>query len=241
MINAQKRKINILIIEDDPFSQKSLSYMLNDENVEIIGQIDNYKSSIKYLEQVRIDLIISNVVIHGDFIKKDTLKMIKLKRIPMLCISSVFDENIYNEIKFYIDGFIIKPFHKITLQSTVGGIINQYYKSEEHNFVSENLLKVKDKKLPLGGINFSEIVYLESNENYCYIYTKDKKLVEKISLRKLLIDKLDFRFIRVHHKYAINSEHIEKVEQKEVVLSENIIIPRSQGYRKILDLVKSKK
>jgi DNA-binding LytR/AlgR family response regulator len=230
-----KNKTNIFIIEDDPFSQKSLSYMLSDESVEIVGQIDNFKLLDKYLETIKIDLIICNVVIQGDVIKKEILKKIRLKGIPILGISSVLDENIYGEIKSFIDGFVVKPFHKITIRSTIMSIMNQYNNSKKHNFISESQLKIKDKKFQLGGVNLSEILYLESKENYCYIYTKEKKLVEKISLRKILLNKLDFRFKRIHHKFAINSEYLEKVEKKEVVLSGDIAIPTSQGYRKILN------
>ena len=116
----------------------------------------------------------------------------------------------------------------------------QLNKSKLYDFIDEKYFFVRNKGRELEKINFSEIVYLESQGNYCFFNTQNKRYIEKISLTKILKDKLDKRFRRIHHKFAINTEYLERVDSKEVTLTK-IVLPLSNTFKHTLnDIIHNK-
>lgn len=232
----------MLVLEDDPFFQTSLRYMLKDSNFEIKETFDNINDLKIYLNENTIDIFICDLNIQGEYVNRELLLNIKMLDIPIICITATLDEEIYNEIKDLVNGYLVKPFHKITLLSALKNGLDQFRKDKLHNFIDEKYIFVRNKGSELERFNFSEILYLESDGNYCYIYTKGKKVIEKISLTKLLKDKLDNRFRRVHHKFAINTEYIMSTGANELILLNNHKIPWSSTFKNnLIDILQSKK
>ncbi|MDP1817317.1 MAG: response regulator transcription factor [Leadbetterella sp.] len=233
-----KKEFNILILEDDPYVDISLRYMFLDSEYQVIKSIDSLDYLNNCLDNYKVDLFICNVFIQGNYLDKDLFLDIKRRGIPIICFTSVEGDHKYEELKDFVQGYLVKPFYKNTLLSVLKNILQQSSKSKSYDFIDKNFLYVKYKGGKLEKINFSEIIYLEAAGNYCYINTSNKRYVERISLNKMLIDKLDNRFKRVHHKYAINSEYIERVGKSEVKLT-NIELPLSNSFRQtLIDFIK---
>lgn len=231
----------MLVLEDDPFFQTSLGYMLKDSDYIIEDAIDNLDALEKCLNEKSYDILICDLNIQGEYVKRELLLKIKMLNITIICITATLEEGIYNEIKDIVNGYLVKPFHKITLHSTLAHGLDQFRKDKLHNFIDEKYLFIRKQGSVLEKFNFSEIVYLESEGNYCFIHTKTKKVVEKISLTKLLKEKLDGRFRRVHHKFAINSEFLESMGSSELILLDKHKIPWSSTFKSNLkDIVRPK-
>ena len=237
----KKERITVLVLEDDPFFQASLGYMLKDSTYIIEDAIDNLDALEKCLNEKSYDILICDLNIQGEYVKRELLLKIKMLNIPIICITATLEEGIYNEIKDIVNGYLVKPFHKITLHSTLAHGLDQFRKDKLHNFIDEKYLFIRKQGSVLEKFNFSDIMYLESEGNYCFIHTKTKKVVEKISLTKLLKEKLDDRFKRVHHKFAINSEFLESLGSNELILLDNQKIPWSSTFKSNLkDIVRPK-
>lgn len=233
-----KKEFNVLILEDDSYVDISLRYMFLDSEYQVIKSIDSLDDLNNCLVNYKVDLFICNVFIQGNYLDKDLFLDIKRRGIPIISFTSVEGDHKYEELKDIVQGYLVKPFYKNTLLSVLKNILQQSSKSKPYDFIDKNFLYVKYKGGKLEKINFSEIIYLEAAGNYCYINTSSKRYVERISLNKMLIDKLDNRFKRVHHKYAINSEYIERVGKSEVKLT-NIELPLSNSFRqKLIDFIK---
>lgn len=204
--------------------------MFLDSIYQIVKVINCHTLLDESLNANEIDLVISNVFLQGNFLNKEFILDLKRKGIPVICISSVAEDHKYEEWKDLVQGYLVKPFHKNTLLSVLKNCLEQSRKSKLYDFIDEKYIFVRNKGRELEKINFIEIVYLEAAGNYCYINTPKKRYVEKISLTKLLKDKLDDRFRRVHHKYAINIEYLERVDRAEVKLT-NITLPLSNTFK----------
>ncbi|VAW29799.1 hypothetical protein MNBD_BACTEROID07-1825 [hydrothermal vent metagenome] len=61
----------------------------------------------------------------------------------------------------------------------------------------------------------SDIYFIKSEENYCYIYTKQKEYFVRSSLRDLTFNFTGARLIRVHKRYIMNIDRIKKIELQE--------------------------
>lgn len=237
----KKESITVLVLEDDPFFQASLRYMLKDSNYIIEDAIDNLDSLEECINTKSYDIFICDLNIQNEYVKRELLLKIKMLNIPIICITATIEEAIYNNIKDIVNGYLVKPFHKITLQSALGHGLDQFRKDKLHNFINEKYLFIRKQGSMLEKFNFSDIIYLESEGNYCFIHTKAKKVVEKISLSKLLKEKLDYRFRRVHHKFAINTEYLEYLGSNELILLYNHKIPWSSTFKNNLkDMVRTK-
>ncbi|MCP9753955.1 response regulator [Lacihabitans sp. CCS-44] len=227
-------QINLLILEDDSFFQMALKLMLENTTFNIVSIIDEIDKVNYYLENYKIDLFICDLNIHGQFVSYDFLTHINSLGIPIVCITAHREEEIYAKIKDIVYGYLIKPFHKISLQSVMKYALEQFRKNKLHDFVDNKYLFIKKNGKIKEKHNYSEIIYLESSGNYCYLYTKTRKLIEKISLTKILNNQLDDRFKRVHHKFAVNTEYVESIGTNELILSSETKIPVSTTYRKNL-------
>ena len=58
-------------------------------------------------------------------------------------------------------------------------------------------------------IELREIVYIESNDNYCLINTLTKKHIVRNTMNELTADFEELGFFRVHRKYLVNLEQIQ--------------------------------
>ena len=229
-----KKEFNVLILEDDPFFEISLKYMLLGSGYHIIKAVDCLAHLDECLLNLKVDLLICNVFIQGNYLNKDLFLDIKRRGIPIICVTSVDEDLKYEEWKDIVQGYLVKPFYKNTLLSVLKNSLEQSNRSKLYDFIDDKYLFVRNKGRQLEKINFSEIVYLESQGNYCYINTPYKRYIEKISLTKILKEKLDNRFRRVHHKFAINTEYLERVDRKEVKLT-TIVLPLSNTFRHTLN------
>jgi DNA-binding LytR/AlgR family response regulator len=232
---VKKEKVSVLVLEDDLFFQTALGYMLKDSNYIIEDAIDNLNSLEECLNTKSYDLLICDLNIQGEYVKPELLLKIKMLNIPILCITATLEEKIYNDLKEIVNGYLVKPFHKITLLSTLEKCLEQFTKAKLHDFIDQKYLFVRKHGSVLEKFNFSDILYVESEGNYCYIHTKGKKVIEKISLTKLLKEKLDDRFRRVHHKYAINTEFLSSMGSNEIILFSNHKIPCSSTFKSNLN------
>ena len=234
-----KKVFNVLILEDDPYVEISLRYMFLDSEYQIIKAIDSLDYLKDCLENYKVDLFICSVFIQGKYLNEIIFSDLIRRGIPIICFTSVQEDHKYEELKDIVQGYLVKPFYKNTLLSVLKNSLQLSSKSKLYDFIDKKFLYLNNKGRKLEKINFSEIIYLESAGNYCYINTSNKRYVERISLNKILKEKLDDRFKRVHHKYAINSEYLERVGWSEVKLT-NIELPLSNTFRpKLIEFTKN--
>lgn len=93
---------------------------------------------------------------------------------------------------------------------------------------------VKHRK-ELHKIRLDDILYIQSDQNYCFIHLKNKKFVVKISLTSLLNKLPKNKFVRTHQSYAVAIEWIDKLNIGErTIVIEGISLPLSRNYRKDL-------
>ena len=86
--------------------------------------------------------------------------------------------------------------------------------------ITDDYIFVKSNSL-LQRVDFQDILYIESEGNYCTIVTAQRRHVVKISLTRLL-GRLDLPFIRqVHRSYAVNESKIDSIDTTNSSLTVN--------------------
>jgi len=98
------------------------------------------------------------------------------------------------------------------------------------------------QRIPLptkNGFDFipvEDILYLQASGNYCIMTLKNHQVINIFKLLKLLENQLkDHGFIRIHHEYLINVNHLSryiKGDGGEVEMSDGKILEVSRGKKK---------
>lgn len=98
-------------------------------------------------------------------------------------------------------------------------------------------LVVKEEYMNVS-IPFSDILYIEAQNNYCSIYRRDGVCTNsRISLKSLIPSLPSREFVRVHRSFVVSKSKIERYTKKEVRLLNGQIIPVGRQYSDVLPLL----
>lgn len=107
------------------------------------------------------------------------------------------------------------------LKETLMEVIREIEKEKGYLIVDSIEGKVK--------LNLKDILYIKSNENYLEIYTEKYQYLKRQKITDTETELEKKGFYRVHKSYIINLEHLKAVNQKEVRMSGNRVVPISRG------------
>lgn len=78
-------------------------------------------------------------------------------------------------------------------------------------------------------IDFNQVVYIESQKNYSFLYFEKRSISSRISMRNLEKELSKFGFVRTHSGYLINMKYIEKINVSSIDLFGNKNVPLSRN------------
>lgn len=218
--------MNILLIDDDPIWLIKLDLMLEEIGLKNIQKCSAIIEAEKIIETDWVDLIITDVVLDDELVFK-IKPLLVTKKIPCIFISAAPIENNYDLAKTITNSrFLIKPFHYLTLKSTIESLVTTL---NDDNQKEKGLLitaKFKQKII----IKFEDILWLEAERNYTIICILNQK---KHVIKKALIQvatELDKRFLQVHRSIIVNTDYITKItfmEDKIYINGNHLKIGRS--------------
>jgi DNA-binding LytR/AlgR family response regulator len=208
--------------------------------------IDTFKTLETFLlylqNQIKeIDVIISDIFINNKAKGLQLLKELSNSDIPVILTTSSHDAAIYNEAKSIRKVlYLIKPFHKLTLQSSIILVYEENEKRKIHFEDDTKFLFLKSKLNHNERTNINDIIFIEAEGNYCYIHTQEKKYVLKKSLAKLITEDLDKLFVRTHHKFAVNRNYIKLLRSRTILLTNNVDLPIGISFKQAIKEYASK-
>jgi DNA-binding LytR/AlgR family response regulator len=242
------KKIRVVLLEDDAIDTLKIEIMLSNtesSKYEII-LIDTFKTLETFLlylqNQIKeIDVIISDIFINNKAKGLQLLKELSNSDIPVILTTSSHDAAIYNEAKSIRKvQYLIKPFHKLTLQSSIILVYEENEKRKIHFEDDTKFLFLKSKLNHNERTNINDIIFIEAEGNYCYIHTQEKKYVLKKSLAKLITEDLDKLFVRTHHKFAVNRNYIKLLRSRTILLTNNVDLPIGISFKQAIKEYASK-
>ncbi len=223
--------LNILVVEDEYITQKTISVFLKEMGYNVIGTAMNATEAIEILENNKVEFVLLDITIQGD---KDGIwianHIIENYQIPHIFLTAYTDDlTIKNAIATNPYGYLIKPFQKAELFSAIEiAILNfnkQIQTSEEtitdfvyikHNEVYERVM-------------LDEILHIECQKNYLLLFTSQKEYRFRSTITEFL-SKLPHTFIKTHKGFIINSTKIESFNSNYICI-DNKKIPISKSYK----------
>ena len=235
--------IDLLLIDDEPSAIKSLEWEIENfcKNVKIVGTFTNAMLAAEFLRKNTVDCVFLDIEMPA----MDGFQFLELfpKRNFAVVITTAFDQYAIKAIKESALDYLLKPidsddliacFTKIEQQKSSVSISEKLEISLE-KILQSTVLSQKKINITNDGkmifLNPDDIIYCESDGNYCTIYLENKEKIVLSQKLKFMEEKLaQLQFFRIHNSYLINLNKVKEFHKTDeyVVLSNHVKIPVSR-------------
>jgi DNA-binding LytR/AlgR family response regulator len=220
----------ILVFEDDYIWQIKIEQMISKNPLfKIVGFAEDIYKCEKEFILHKPDIIISDIILNRNNVL-DHLGLF-FKQTPTIFMSNYKeDEHLKKSLEFQNSSFLVKPFHDLTLFSSLH-IISKNLKTKENESMT-----IRTSKIPNYKLSLNQIVKIEADGNYCIIHTSNsKKYAKKKSLNKIMEELNNSRFIRISKYTIVNMDFILKIDYSGLkIIIENEEIQIGRHYRNTL-------
>ena len=236
-------RVNILIIEDEPYYASQFHTGLDDLSYNIIDVVDDANQALAAYYATEPDVVIINIKIRGRVSGLEIAEKIsgdELNSKPIIFITDDQNLQTFQKAKrFRPVAYILKPFDIFSVKCAIELALNSYPQVQEESLqkkvdtgvIIQDILFVRKNKKVVK-VPLADISYIEVESKYSTLVTAEGKFIVRISLKELL-DKLPKNlFLRVHRNYIVNIINIVEFDFEEYTVHlKNFVIPIGRSYR----------
>ncbi len=216
-------KLNILIVEDDPIIAADLQDRLGEMGYNILGPVAAGEDAPGFFHgPVLPDLVLMDIQLEGEWDGIETTRRIREKHdLPIIFLTSNSDDATFSAAKkVKPQAFLSKPFrgrdlkHAIELaieKAATKKQIDPDLPTEDNAYLLKDRLfiKAKDRMVRLF---FKDILWVEADDYYCKVVTKEKEYLVTQTLKKFSEELTGVpELMRVHRSYLVNLVHVEEI------------------------------
>jgi len=212
----------VIIVDDEKKSTDIIEYMVNKHcaNFQIQEIFNQPKTAIEYIKNNTIDLLFLDIQMPeiDGFQLLDTLEVINFN----VVFITAYDEYALRAFKYFAIDYILKPI----VQEELINLSNRLTEKETHRYNKKDFMElfaqmqlktpVKDQlAVPTASgvvfIRFDDIIRLQADSNYSYIYRADGTKVYAAKTLKYFENLLPSdAFFRPHQSHIINLKYMEE-------------------------------
>ncbi len=205
-----KKSIDVLIVDDEPVSRKTLhTYLRNEDPVlNVVGEAANGAEAYKAIHELKPDVVFLDVNM-PDGSGLDLLD--RFEKAPFMTVLYSGDrdhaiEGFKREVLYFLE----KPLNSKDLDLCIDRV-----KRTVDQRISQGLPEGRRKiELYSKGrthyVPLSDILYLESAGSYTVIYRENgSRMVVTRNMKSLMAELGDRLFCRIHNSYAVNISRVE--------------------------------
>ncbi|WP_158860441.1 LytR/AlgR family response regulator transcription factor [Lunatibacter salilacus] len=212
--------IRVAIIDDEPLAHEILQeYLMEDKDIEVVGNYYNGFEGIKGIQETNPDLIFLDIQMP----KINGFEMLELiDNAPSVIFVTAFDTFAVKAFEVHAMDYLMKPYSKERLSQALlkyrsfrnepPELSNVAYASAESDILERVVVKTGNR---IEVIPVHEILYLAAEDDYVAIQTPKGKFL-KLRTLKTFEQMLDPKyFVRVHRSYIINLKEVTRIENYE--------------------------
>jgi two-component system, LytTR family, response regulator len=204
-------QVRTLIIEDEPLARKTLhDFSAEFTWLKVVGEAADGATAIKLIDKLHPQLIFLDVQM-PEISGLEVLR--RAKHRPAVVFTTALGNYAVTAFEFEAIDFLLKPFGRERFQQTMQRVEKHFKTSEigEHiDFLTRLFVRDKQRIVPL---QVEEIIWLEANDDYTFIHTKDKNYLVGLTLKEFS-QRLDpTKFFRIHRSAIINIDQINEIEE----------------------------
>lgn len=241
------KKKSILIVEDEPIIAADLQDRLTELGYQVLANVDSGEGALLQARNQVPDLILMDIKLAGKLDGIETALLLrKMTNASLVFLTSNSDNATFHRARqARPQAFLSKPYrgrdliHAIELaigRASSERLPASFEKEDSVQATQDRLfIKVKERLVRL---MFTDILYLEADDYYCKVYTKDKEYLATKTLKKISAQlPAEAPFFRCHRSYVVNLKRITEISELYVFLDKHKV-PLSRSKRaEILVLV----
>ncbi|MBS1653882.1 MAG: response regulator transcription factor [Bacteroidetes bacterium] len=220
--------IRCIVIDDEPPALALMrEYISRFPVLELVQSFDDAVSAGEFLRKHPVDLLFADINM-PDISGIDLVRSLEDK--PMIIFTTAHR-------KFAVEGFeldavdyLLKPIQFDRFSKAVHKA-EEYFKFKRSADTEEPKYLFVYAEYRLIKIPLTDILYIESLQDYCKIHIeKDKPVLTLMPLKKLLEKLPASQFKRIHRSYIIPVDRVKSVLNRKVQLGDSIELPVSDSY-----------
>lgn len=225
--------INCIIIEDEPLAAKVLSdYISQVPFLQLQGKFKDAILATDFLRDHQTDLIFLDIHLP----KLKGMAFLKsLTNPPAVIVTTAYHQYAVEGFNLNVTDYLLKPFEFERFLTAVGKVKSAQKGNEKiteradtKDFIFLNVQKKKVK------IMYTEILYIESQQEYIKIVTTNKEYFSRMSTSEIGELLPAHLFKRIHRSFIISVNRIESYTAEMVEIN-GMSIPIGRGYRDVLE------
>lgn len=208
----------VLIVDDEPLATEIVKEYIGEfSQFEIVAVCHDGFEGLKALQVHQPDLVFLDVQMP----KLNGFELLELvDEAPAVIFTTAFDQYALKAFDSHAVDYLLKPFSKSRfsksiekfLQMEQSTAVKNMLESEERTHQEASQRVVLKLKNEIKIIPVPEIKYLEANDDYVNIFTKDGKFLKNKTLSYFEKSLPGDLFVRVHRSYIVNVDEITKIE-----------------------------
>jgi DNA-binding LytR/AlgR family response regulator len=228
------KETKIGIVEDEIIIADSIRSVLLRMNYRVAEPCINYEEAIRMLETDQPHLLLLDINLGST--SKSGIEVGRYIRehmdMPFIFLTANSDIKTVQEAKLVTpNAFLVKPFVQDELHAAIEIAMHNFYshKAREQPKPDKDFLFIKDGT-ELHKINFSDILFLESDHVYVSVHTTTRRYLVRTSLQNYIEELDKDLFLRIHRSYVVNLSRIESVLGSQVKIQDKLL-PVSKSYK----------
>lgn len=226
----QKVIINCLVVDDEPVARKGIAgYVRQTPFLSLAGTCKGALEAMDLIREQSIDLLFLDIQM-PDLTGTEFVR--SMENPPAVIFTTAYRDYAIEGFELNALDYLVKPisfqrflksankalshFEMLKRSLTVEGPGDQ-----DHFFIKSDGRFIK--------IRLEEVLYFESEKDYVFIYTNEKRYLTLISLKQLEKELPPDKFLRVHRSYLVAVDKVEVMDgNKLVIQGKEIPVSRNQ-------------
>jgi DNA-binding LytR/AlgR family response regulator len=210
-------KFKYLIVDDEPLARKLIaSHASKIEGLELVGECGNAIEAANLLRNKSVDLIFLDIQMP----EMTGLQFVDtLKNPPAIILTTAYRNYAPEAFDLNVVDYLLKPISFERLLKSV----NKFFDRELGRTSSVKSVGSDDQRFvhvkadrKIYKILESEVLYIESLDDYVKVHLKDKVLITRENI-STLEEKLPYPpFVRIHRSFIINSNWVKTISNEGV-------------------------
>ena len=219
--------MNCIAIDDEPLALNVIKDFCEKISfLNLVGICINAIDAVKIIKENKIDLIFLDIQMPNitglEFVKT-------LDNHPMIIFTTAYSNHALEGFELNAIDYLVKPVS-----------FERFFKGGSKAYEIFNL-KNKKEFLPVGQpvknedyimvkveysvvkVNLNDILYIEGLKDYVKIYTGNRPLLTKSTMKNIEEKLQGKRFVRVHKSFIVSVSHIKSIENNRIIIGDKRI------------------
>ncbi|MDA3910664.1 MAG: LytTR family DNA-binding domain-containing protein [Bacteroidales bacterium] len=235
--------LNCIIIDDDLIIRKLVEeFVRKTKRLNLLGSFENPVIALSELaENEKVDVVFLDV----EMPEMTGLELLdNMRTNPKVIIISGKEKYAINAFEYDVTDYLLKPityarFYKAVMRAIEDVQDGDKNPKQNSNVPDQDLPKQKDEifireNSNLVRIKFSEILFVEAQENYVSLQSSEKRFLIHFTMKAIENELPIESFIRVHRSYFVNLNHIQQISGNRISMKVNkemVHIPIGKSYK----------